>query len=472
MCFRGGLLQIHFISLLNSPNMYLLLHLLQSNISQQRIWCMITIPLYSCKFSHHILCIHSCCFQYNLCYICNLNHRESFVVHLNQWGMKYRFLHRTADLWNLRCICSFRPRYSLRLHWDWVRVNWAYATQWISSFGGGTRPTCTVSVIVQLLHTHSAKHGPPVHTQTHTHITRSILACIKWGTVDLGVRSYQPSVLSMHVKPYSTITCSIVAPPSPLWNMVEIAEGASTFQLCLRLIPGISCCCQYLVSVYSDPKWPNDMLAKCSLSMLATRSWARGSVLQKSTTLAVSFARTALDSAAGKVLTSISISAGLRCRMISVANWRRLTPVNRAYLCTTTMQAARTCAAMFKFEPGIFFFWPLSGLTLAAAPTLALLMRAVCVLLSTRSSPKPESSLWEPGMLMCFGRVVCLSLGSLSRACVDFNTSAWTKLFRHTEDILISWTMNTNYMGPCADNTWSIALEKCALKCVVSNLTT
>jgi len=118
-------------------------------------------------------------------------------------------------------------------------------------------------MILHLLHTHSAKHGPHF-TPRHT------LACIKGNSVDVDVKLYQPSLLSMHVKLYSAISCSIVAPPSsPLRNMVEITEDSSTFWLCLRLIPGVSGCCQYFVLVYSDPRWPNDMLAKYFLNMLA-----------------------------------------------------------------------------------------------------------------------------------------------------------------------------------------------------------
>ena len=180
---------------------------------------------------------------------------------------------------------------------------------WCEQLGARRRDTHSSCDTASLAHT-LCKKWTTLHTQTHT------LACIKGNTVDVGVKLYQPSLLSMHVKLYSAISCSIVAPPSsPLRNMVEIAEDSSTFWLCLRLIPGVSGCCQYFVLVYSDPRWPNDMLAKYFLNMLAVVPWAHGLALQKSTTLAVSFTWSALDSAAGKVFTSLSISAGLRCRI-------------------------------------------------------------------------------------------------------------------------------------------------------------
>jgi len=74
--------------------------------------------------------------------------------------------------------------------------------------------------------------------------------------------------------------------------MAEITAGASTFQLCLSPTPGISGC--------------------------------RCSVLQNSTTFAMSLAAaySTLDSTAGRMLTSESISAVLRCRIMSLVNWR------------------------------------------------------------------------------------------------------------------------------------------------------
>jgi len=54
--------------------------------------------------------------------------------------------------------------------------------------------------------------------------------------------------------------------------------------------------------------------------------------LQKSTTLAVSFARSVLDSVVGNVPTFVSISAVLRRRIISKANLFQPTSVDRSYV--------------------------------------------------------------------------------------------------------------------------------------------
>jgi len=156
------------------------------------------------------------------------------------------------------------------------------------------------------------------------------------GAEELGGTWYQPSLLFTHVASYNNMTWSILAPPrSPLRNMAEITAGASTFWLCLGLTPSISGCCQYFVSVYSVPRLTKDMLLKCALNILTTPPCTRGLALQKSTTLAVSFARSILDSVVGNVLTFVSIAAMLRRRIISKANlfWPISLRMNHKHAC-------------------------------------------------------------------------------------------------------------------------------------------
>jgi len=77
-------------------------------------------------------------------------------------------------------------------------------------------------------------------------------------------------------------------------------------------------------------------------------------------------------------------------------------------------------AARHPIAPLVYVFLPLAG------PTL--LMRAACVLGSARSSPKPESSLSEAGIITCAMVVHC---EQPQLRCV------WIRISKHAEDILM-----------------------------------
>ena len=140
---------------------------------------------------------------------------------------------------------------------------------WCEQLGARRRDTHSSCDTASLAHT-LCKKWTTLHTQTHT------LACIKGNTVDVDVKLYQPSLLSMHVKLYSAICCSIFAPPSsPLRNMVEIAEDSSTLWLCLRLIPGVSGCtsCWFILTLDGQMTCLRNTFWTCLLLCREPMAW-------------------------------------------------------------------------------------------------------------------------------------------------------------------------------------------------------
>ena len=76
------------------------------------------------------------------------------------------------------------------------------------------------------------------------------------------------------------------------------------------------------------------------------------------------------DSAVGNVFTSLSISAMLHRRIISKVNWCQSTSVDRSYLCTSSMHAARTFT--IPLAPFVFIFLQPAVSTAAAEEPLPL----------------------------------------------------------------------------------------------------